>query len=247
MAVKIIDIPDVGPVQFIKSSRSRSIRLSVTSKGVRVSLPHWVTYTAAVRFARQHSSWISSQLQTQAVSLLTQGDKIGKLHTLQFEKVPQATDLRAKVTPTKLIVPYHPSETYENSEVQARAEQAALRALRKEASVLLPQRLAKLAAQYMYTYKDVSVRNLKRRWGSCDSKQHIVLNIFLMQLSWEQIDYVICHELAHTKHMHHGPAFWQEVESMMPDARMIAKRVRYIQPALQPTKSATALDDDMAY
>ena len=247
MASKRIDVPDVGPVTFVKSVRSRSIRLSVTQKGVRVSLPRWTPYAVAVQFAVQHAKWITNQQLRNSKPPLIEDAKIGKLHTLHFERVATSSDLRTKVTATKLVVPYYAAESPQDSAVQARAEQAAIKALRKEAAVLLHPRLDELALQHGHTYNGLTLRQLTRRWGSCDSKQHIVLNIFLMQLSWQQIDYVMCHELAHTKHMDHSAAFWQEVERMMPDAKMIAKRVRYTQPALQPSKTATALDDDMAY
>jgi predicted metal-dependent hydrolase len=131
--------------------------------------------------------------------------------------------------------------------VQTRALQASLKALRKEAATVLPPRLHDLAELHGLHYREVKIKQLTRRWGSCDSHGTITLNLFLVQLSWQQIDYVLCHELAHTTHMDHSAAFWHQVERMMPDARMIAKKVRAIQPALTPQQSATALNDDVSY
>ncbi|QQS18300.1 M48 family metallopeptidase [Candidatus Saccharibacteria bacterium] len=247
MAVKVISVTGVGPVSFVKSARSRNIRLSVNANGVRVSLPRWTPYAVAVAFTGRHAQWIESELAKHTRSLLREGDKIGKLHTVHFESIPERSVPRTRVTPTKLIVMLKPSENSSDLSVQKRAEAAALRALKKEASVVLPPRIRTLADKHGLSYALVNVKNLKRRWGSCDSHGNITLSLFLMQLSWQQIDYVLCHELAHTKHMNHSAAFWTEMKRMMPDARMIAKRVRHIQPALTPTKTATAFDDDMTY
>ena len=243
MPSKLIDLPEIGPVTFIKSARSRSIRLSVTSRGVRVSLPHWTPYAAATLFAKQHTAWIQAEQAKQSSVLLQDGDKIGKLHTLVFMQVPERSETRCRVTPTKLLVQLHPSENISSSAVQERATKAALRALKKEAATVLPSRVQKIAMTHGLALGTVRVKNLKRRWGSCDSRKNITLNIFLMQLSWQQIDYVICHELAHTKHMNHSVSFLNEVERMLPDARMIAKRVRHIQPALIPQLSSKPVDD----
>lgn len=247
MSVKIINVPGIGPVRFIKSARSRSIRLSVSPTGARVSLPRWTPYAVAVAFAARHSNWLESELARQVHYHLKDGDRIGKLHVLHFEVSHEPSEPRTRVTPTKLVVSLKPSENSSDTAVQKRAEAAALRALKKEASVLLPPRLKSLAEKHGLPYKSVVVKNLKRRWGSCDAYGNITLNLFLMQLTWQQIDYVLCHELSHTKHMNHGANFWAELERMLPDARMIAKRVRHIQPALTPTKTATAFEDDMAY
>lgn len=243
MASKVIDMPGIGPVTFQKTSRSRSIRLSVSNRGVRVSLPRWTPYMAAMLFVQQHTDWIRQELAKQTPISLMQGDKIGKLHTLQFEQIPERSERRSRVTSTKLIIQHHPSEILSSPPVQARAEKAALRALKKEASVVLPARLKTLAEKNGIVPGKITVKQLKRRWGSCDTNKNIVLNVFLMQLSWQQIDYVICHELSHTRHMNHGAAFWEEVEHMLPDARIIAKRVRHIQPALVPRHSTDVFED----
>lgn len=247
MAVKVITVPCVGPVNFVKSARSRSIRLSVTASGVRVSLPNWTPYAVATVFVSRHAAWIENEQSKHVRPALKEGDRIGKLHTLHFEIANERSEPRTRVTPTKLVVAIKPSENSSEPAVQKRAEVAALRALKKEASVVLPPRIKALADRHGLLYASVHVKHLKRRWGSCDSHGNITLNLYLMQLSWQQIDYVLCHELAHTKHMNHGTDFWLEMERMLPDARMLAKRVRHIQPALTPLKTATAFEDDMAY
>ncbi len=248
MSVKVVSIPEVGEVRLIKSSRNRSIKLSVSDGAVRVSLPAWMPYAAATAFAHQHLEWIQREQQKQGnKQVLREGHKIGKLHTLHFQAAPSTAKLRSRVSPTKLIIFHHANQSHSDPDVQKRAETAAIRALTREAEVLLPPRLQQIAIKHGLNYRSLKVKRLKRRWGSCDPQGAITLNCYLMQLSWQQIDYVICHELAHTRHMNHGQAFWQEVEHMLPDAKMIAKKVRHTQPMLIPRETSDMFEDDMAY
>jgi predicted metal-dependent hydrolase len=116
--------------------------------------------------------------------------------------------------------------------VQKAASTAGVRALRVQAEQLLPQRLAELARQHDFTYQSVSVRSLKSRWGSCDQKKRIVLNLYLMQLPWQLIDYVLLHELTHTVVLQHGPNFWAAMERIEPRARQLRKMMHTYHPVL---------------
>ena len=53
-----------------------------------------------------------------------------------------------------------------------------------------------------------------------------------MLLPWDLIDYVIMHELSHTKALHHGSDFWKVFESVMPDAKKRRKEMKNYKPAL---------------
>ena len=99
-------------------------------------------------------------------------------------------------------------------------------ALKQEAINYLPGRTATLASQHNFRYSNVSVRNNKTRWGSCSSKGSINLNIQLMRLPEEMIDYVILHELCHTHHQNHGDRFKRLLYSIMPEAPLIEKRLK---------------------
>ncbi len=57
----------------------------------------------------------------------------------------------------------------------------------------------------------------RRRWGSCNAKNDIRLNMNLIAAAPEILDYVIVHELAHIPHKNHGPAFWAFVARFIPD------------------------------
>jgi predicted metal-dependent hydrolase len=75
-------------------------------------------------------------------------------------------------------------------------------------------------------YSEVKYKKLKRRWGSCDSKKVITLNIQLLKIDKDLIDYVIVHELAHLVHMNHSKKFHQLVENYIPNAKDIVIRLR---------------------
>lgn len=225
-------LPDIGEVTLVKRAQARNIRLSVTPTGVRVSMPHWTPYSAGQAFALQHASWIQSELSKRASAPLINGQKIGKLHSLRFERAATGQAAGSRVTATEVIVRLGPDESNGDDTAQERATQAAIRALKREAELLLKPRLHSLAMRYGKHYSGFAVKQLKRRWGSCDSHQAITLNLFLMELPWEFIDYVLLHELAHTVEMNHGPGFWRNLTAMEPRARLLSRELRQHQPVI---------------
>jgi len=91
------------------------------------------------------------------------------------------------------------------------------RQARKRALLELPSRLLALAAQLGLSVRKVSVRNQKRRWGSCSPNGHICLNWRLVLMPDAVRDYVLIHELMHLRRMDHSPAFWKLVGKACPD------------------------------
>jgi predicted metal-dependent hydrolase len=61
------------------------------------------------------------------------------------------------------------------------------------------------------------VRKMKNRWGSCTPTGRIILNLDLIQVPIQCIDYIIMHELCHLAVMNHSSKFWQLLSQCMPD------------------------------
>ena len=94
-----------------------------------------------------------------------------------------------------------------------------------EARTFLVRRLAELAARHGYSYNRVFVRNQKTRWGSCSSANNINLNINLVRLPPELMDYTILHELVHTRVKNHSSRFWAILGRHVPDAKVVDQQL----------------------
>jgi predicted metal-dependent hydrolase len=235
MATKQVVIPNIGEVTIYKRRGNRSLRLSIGANGeVRVSMPYWLPYRAGEQFVTSKAEWIVANRHTTHPVLLQHGQTIGKAHRLHFEQHALATKVLARLAPNEIRVQLPLLSEPHDPAVQGAAHKASIRALRKEAENLLPQRLQTLAEQTGFTYRSVQVKQLKSRWGSCTSTKEITLNLFLMQLPWHLIDYVLVHELTHTKVMRHGAPFWQELEHHLPGAKHLRKEIAEYQPILSP-------------
>ncbi len=81
------------------------------------------------------------------------------------------------------------------------------------AKSLLTKRLAELATDHGFSYNRVTVRNQRSMWGSCSARNNISLNMKLTRLTPELIDYVILHELLHTRVKNHQKVFWSELNT----------------------------------
>ena len=97
---------------------------------------------------------------------------------------------------------------------------------RAEAKTKLINRLEFLSTQHGFTYNGVYIRNQKTRWGSCSQQDNISLNIMLTRIPAELMDYVILHELVHTRYKNHSQDFWAELDRFVPNSRKISTRLR---------------------
>jgi predicted metal-dependent hydrolase len=232
MAVKAFEIEAVGTVHVYKRKGAKSLRLSIASDGkVRVTVPFWATYAEALSFVNSKSQWIQSNMPLQQ-GLLWSGMHVGKAHRLLF-KTSADESIRTRIAGSEIHIMRPASLMITHEAVQEAAHKACVRALRTEAQKLLPVRLRHLAEKYDFTYSSVRVKQMKGRWGSCDSKKHITLNLFLMQLPWHLIDYVLIHELTHTKHLNHSPEFWTEFMRHEPRAKQYRTAIKSHRPILE--------------
>ena len=81
-------------------------------------------------------------------------------------------------------------------------------------------------AHFNSILKGTRINNSKRVWGSCSPENVITLNFKLLYSPPEIMDYVIVHELCHTKIKSHSKRFWKAVANIIPDYKEKKKWLR---------------------
>ncbi|MDD3312698.1 SprT family zinc-dependent metalloprotease [Pseudodesulfovibrio sp.] len=102
---------------------------------------------------------------------------------------------------------------------------ATLRALQtftvKRAREFALPRLDTLSRRLALPYAALRLRRQRTRWGSCSARGAISLNAKLLFLPPELVDQLLLHELCHTRHLNHSPAYWALVEHHQPDCKRL--------------------------
>ncbi len=228
MAQKFIIVEGIGEVLLIKNKASRSIKISITGDNVvRLSMPSWLPYQTGVKFVESRKDWVAEHRRPS--KLYRDGDLFGKSHRLRIFTTSDDT-IKTRISKVEIKITIPADATTESSEVQSAIKKAALRAIKQEGEKLLPQRLAELSQKHNFEYKSVDFKKMKARWGSCTNQKDITLNTFLMTLPWNLIDYVLIHELVHTKVLHHGVQFWEEFDRCLPNAKQYRKNLKAYSP-----------------
>lgn len=107
-----------------------------------------------------------------------------------------------------------PDADFSDERLQAWLRKVIEEALRRNAKVILPPRLYMLSQKHGLPYRSVKINSSKGRWGSCSARHDINLSFYLILLPKHLIDYVLLHELTHTREMNHGERFWALLDSL---------------------------------
>lgn len=88
---------------------------------------------------------------------------------------------------------------------------------KQEAKNYLIPRTEYLAKNLSFKYNKIYIRSQRTKIGSCSEKKNISLNWRLIKAPKLVIDYIIVHELVHTRVMNHSRKFWTMLRSHFPD------------------------------
>ena len=201
------------PYQLRRSSRRRTLGLTVTAHEVRIHAPSWTPRAEIESYVvHQHDwlrrAWARMQARTPqpVVSALTEVTYLGRILALDIRPA-LFSDVRRHGDTLHVHVPHDTDhQTLIRDWLFARATR------------LLAWRLARIARKLGRTPSRFALSNAQTQWGSCTRSGHVRLNWRLVQAPLTLIDYVAAHELAHLVHLDHSPRFWAQVAVLCPEA-----------------------------
>ena len=212
----IITDEEFGEIVVKKRSLAKTVSLKIAPDGrIQITMPPYAPLLAAktlIKTSRKQIRELASQYREKLS--YTENQQIGKSHNLLIQTTTKPSSV--KIVGTQILAEINEAESVESVTNQQLIRSKILVALRKEAKSYLPRRLSFLAEEHGFSFARSKITHSSSRWGSCSSSGTISLNIGMMNLPFELIDYVIIHELCHTRHMNHSTKFWDEVAKFDP-------------------------------
>jgi len=201
--------PESPPIHWRRNPRARRITLRIDAKlgHVVVTLPMRAAKSAGLALLTSHADWVAARLAAlPTVPPFADGATVaidGTPHTIRH--VPGARG-GAWIQGTELLVSGDPAFLPRRVADCLRAE------ARRRFSA---QSMAK-AAQEGLTIRRVTVKDTRSRWGSCAADGTLMFCWRLLMAPPEIQDYVVGHEVAHLRHLNHGPEFWALCHRLSP-------------------------------
>lgn len=195
----------------LKRSQRRSVAIQVVATGrVIVKAPYLLPKFVIDRFVQKKASWISKKIAVatkfplQIKNTITEGD------TYYYLGSPYAIHIGnfTHITATKTIdFPKH---------LLFRGKIELTNWYIREAKRIITERVEYFASRMHTSYTRISFSDTSSKWGSCTPNNSLQFNWRLVMAPIIVLDYVVVHELAHTKEKNHSAKFWQIVASQKP-------------------------------
>lgn len=168
--MSVVEHPELGLIECVRSMRTRSIRLVVRRNGtLRITYPLFSSLSKAIAFAESKAQWISATRE-------------------KFEQQRE----------------HYPTITRHEVEL-----------LRRAAREYIPPTFKSLAEKHGFSYRSLRISSAHTRWGSCSGNNSISISLFVMLLPEHLREFIILHELCHTRHHNHAAAFHQLLNSLV--------------------------------
>lgn len=199
-----------------RMARRLILRLNPDGTAAVVTVPHGVSRAQALDFAERSSDWLAGRIKSRGGNIRLQpGSQIplrGELHEIRHISAVRGT---VTVDPVARIVQVPGDLRHASRRITDFLKAAA----REELAAASRRYAAAMGA----SFRRITIRDQKSRWGSCSAKGDLSYSWRLILTPPYVLDYVAAHEVAHLVHMNHGRRFWRLVLTHCRDASRAKK------------------------
>lgn len=223
------------PYRLVRSLRARRLRVTVKEGQVTVTLPRGVKPAEAERMLQQNAAWLLKHLdapdRTKKPASTLPADVIlfyGEVHHIEVREEPgRQSRLRVEQKANRLLVRVPPG-------TKETPRRLVVPWLKAQARAIIEESVKKQAVRMGVSYKGVSIRDQRTRWGSCSNQGSLSFNWRLVMAPPAVLQYVVIHELAHRRQQNHSKAFWQVVTQYYPEYKTARAWLRTNSSLLRP-------------
>lgn len=233
MIDKVEKYKEVGDVWFKSSSKAKSINITVKPfEPVKVSVPYSLTLLQAETAVENNLVWIKRELSK--MEKVEQQFTIFKPNfTYHFQDVviefkQSEVDEITLVEESDQNILVHTPTIKEFSDEQQTfiIEKIVTPKMKQWCKMNVVPRAFELAAQHGIHIPSVTIRKSKTRWGSLGRGNRLNISLYTATLPQELIDYVILHELAHTKYKDHSKLYWGYLKGLAPRFKELSDKLK---------------------
>lgn len=197
--------------RVVRSNR-KTVSLRIERDGsVVVRAPYRVGKASIDDFVKRHEKWVYSKLQARKDFVFDLSD--GKELVL-FGSTYLICSGETRLDGNCIYLP------------DKQREEAFIRLLKKFSSEVLAILTREIARKYGFCYERIRISSARSRWGSCNRHGVISYSFRVAFLTPSLCEYIIVHELCHTKYFNHGKEFWNEVEKILPQSSTLRKELK---------------------
>lgn len=229
--MEFVELSGVGRIKVRRGRNIRYLRIRMApERGIWVSVPYGISRRQVDGFLEENRNWILQNREKMEEHERKIGMKLQigsevrtKLHLL---KIVAARKMEPSFRVEQDSLVLEMPEKWEPCRVEEFVRCLLPEIYALESRRYLPPRVEHYAGLFGFRYGRLSFRNNISNWGSCSFGNNISLNINLMKLPDEIIDYVILHELCHTVEKNHSAQFWKLVGKVCPNYAVLRNRLR---------------------
>lgn len=207
----------VPEVSLRHSRRARRVAVRIAQTGaVELVVPRGVSERQAWAFLESRAEWVRHHVARRRAAQPVAGEFPPRALHLPLLGETWRIFQAGGTGRARLVV--QPAGVLElrGSGTRSHWQRCLLNWLKRRALPAFAERLQALAAQHGFSFTAVSVRCQRSRWGSCSARGTISLNLALLFQPEDVVRYLLCHELAHTRHLNHSARFWRCVAGCEP-------------------------------
>ncbi|MGB8213107.1 MAG: SprT family zinc-dependent metalloprotease [Anaerolineales bacterium] len=203
------------PIDKLVRSRRRTVAIVIERDGtLTVRAPLRLAEARIREFVESHAGWIAKNQARRLVAAPPPPKRYVAGETFFY---------LGQLYPLSIVPSQRPALTFDGAGFRLaqsalpKAGEAFVRWYKGQAALLLQERVPALAGKYGFHYEKIRISSARTRWGSCSSRGTLSFTYRLVMAPPEVLDYVILHELVHTRIQNHSKTFWNRVAELMPD------------------------------